>query len=263
MNLKTIFFIFVFFFLIISNVSAQPFNPDIQISVGELNGLDIKYPIINPLEEDKDYVFNFHIFNKSNGLSIISNITCVFHVYNESGGHIIDDMPFTLDHTYDFEYNIKGGNFSNSGDYAFLFQCNTTSLGGFVAQKFSVTPNGEEPSLPKTLMYLAFIFVLIIIVIICIACIVRKYQSAFEPAIKMAYILFIHMLSIFIMFLSWQICLDHLTSAPFLTALFRILFWILIALFFPAIIGGLVYIMYVMYKVREVQGWIKRGIGLR
>jgi hypothetical protein len=110
-------------------------------------GIDVEHPYINPYPVNKDIKFHFHIFNASNGLPIIANkllTNCSFHLYNSSGSHIFkNNNAVSSDDILDYEQIIKGGNFTKAGQYAYIFQCNSSSEGGYYANYFEVTQNGD------------------------------------------------------------------------------------------------------------------------
>lgn len=152
-------FSFLFLVLMIGIASAGPF----QINTGP-NGYQIETPSASVLPQYQDYIFNFHVFNLSNGALIDNSSTsCFFHLYNSSGSRIFDTQSsFNAQEDTGNEWQtlVAGGNFSYDGYYAYSFICNSTSenLGGFILNPITVTPSGSQSlSIP----------VMIVIMIIC------------------------------------------------------------------------------------------------
>lgn len=87
---------------------------------------------------------HFHLFNSTNGLPYLnsSTITCLFHLYDPLGNHLMKITQVKSDDTYDWEQQIQGNNFSIPGQYAYVFQCNNSLIGGFYAHDFTVTQSG-------------------------------------------------------------------------------------------------------------------------
>lgn len=161
---KAVILSFMFLFLF-SFVSAQP--PFVQSS-SLSTGYEIEIPEINPLKQNQNFVSNFHVFNISNGYPISNASTsCSIHLYNSSGTSLFEgNVPHaTTDVVNEWKITLLGGNFSNTGFYGYLIQCNssTTSLGGFANVGFEVTPYGFENSDIPLEFYIIFFGLLMII----------------------------------------------------------------------------------------------------
>jgi hypothetical protein len=129
-------------------------------------GLNIEHPIADPLIMGSDHKFHFHVFNSSSGLPIKADkktINCSFHLYNSLGSHIFKANDIvSSDDIYDYEQVILAGNFSFPGQYSYVFQCNSSSAGGYYTNYFEVTPTG----LVGTLGFYIIILILSIFIII-------------------------------------------------------------------------------------------------
>jgi hypothetical protein len=105
-------------------------------------GFVIEHPNFDYLELNKDYEVNIHVFNSTNGYFIDnSTVNCSIHLYNKSGFHLIQDQMDFIE-PYDFEYNIKGGNFSEENIYSIIFFCFNGESGGFIQKTLQITKNG-------------------------------------------------------------------------------------------------------------------------
>lgn len=232
--------LFLFFVLFLCNPAyAVPPVTTIQ-SFSE--GYVIKAPIQEFHQQYKDYKFNFHVFNISNGNPIInsSTIACYFHLYNSSGNHLIDMRPDTFDHTFDFEVGIKGGNFSLIDEYHYIFQCNSTfGRGGFIEDYFYVTKDGIMPSVVEGYFYMALLIVLIVFIILCIIGIINSGSLW----LKYCFMSILYLLFIALTFICWQMADSYITSS-YLISFFKWTFLILMFGFIPYIFLSLAYVIY-------------------
>ena len=157
-------FLFVLCFNLVSAVPPS----DTIINVGD-NTLELKVPIFEYIENGKDYEFEIHVFNKTNGIALTSGVSCYLHLYNSTGKHIYEGYDDTVSHTFDYGFNIKGGNFTTNGIYSQMVYCNSTAedKGAFVLNSFEVTPNGKET--PDGLIVVFFLAIFIIFLIYLVA----------------------------------------------------------------------------------------------
>lgn len=158
-NLFLFFLIIVFIPLILSQGQSQQFSSTLQ-------GCEIETPKFEVIEQGIDITYDIHIYNLTTGLPM-SNITnamsCQLHLYNEHGEHIyktrmINEPLSTAGVINDFYVIINKGNFSTTGAYTFLVQCNGTTVGCFASTPVIVSAQGE----PDTL---GFFFLIIIVVV--------------------------------------------------------------------------------------------------
>ena len=160
MKKTIIIFIFVLVFLA-SIVLAAP--PVTQSFVGDI-GLQLENPLVSFVQQGRDVAAHLHVYNKSNGFAMNNDTTsCFLHIYNETGHEFFSELYTWASVENEWELNITGGNFSFLGEYGFLAQCNTSSVGGFVRGKFQVTESGEEePMADATAGIAIVIFILLI-----------------------------------------------------------------------------------------------------
>jgi uncharacterized membrane-anchored protein YitT (DUF2179 family) len=142
-NLSALFiFIFLFSFNLIhaDPPFAQPQNL--------LGGYEIKIPPFDTFKQNEDLNLNFHLFNLSNGVPIDNSSTdCFIHLYQSNGIQELEiEVPHESFNTINNEWEILilGDNFSGIGNYAYIVQCNSSSLGGFESISFSITPSGNS-----------------------------------------------------------------------------------------------------------------------
>lgn len=142
---KIIYFIFCILSLV-SLVNAEPPFETEQFEVIS-EGLEIEYPIIRIIKQSQTTTFRFHVYNATSGFPMDNTtLTCFFHLLNMSGNHIYDREVIEFDHPFDFEIHLNGNNFTDVGEYSYVFQCNDSSIGGFTGENFRVTTDGEDES---------------------------------------------------------------------------------------------------------------------
>jgi hypothetical protein len=138
-------------------IAVSPFNS--QTSPFS-EGYVIEYPSIETIKTGVTTKFNFHVFNISNGKDIISGISCYYHLYNSSGSHIYESNVSTnVNHQFDYEVEVAGSNFTREGNYFYIFQCNSSLLGGYISEPVSVTTTGQQVSLSNIILVIAFLFI--------------------------------------------------------------------------------------------------------
>ena len=153
---------FIFLLILVTTlVTAQP--PIFTQFVDE--GLTIDFVKITIQQQNKDFQYNFHVFNTSNGIRLTNSTTsCNFHLFMNDGVHIIQEMSIPFDVSgEDWELTVKGNNFTRLGEYAYLVDCSSTEgLGGSVSVGFEVTADSKErDTFPVEFSIIFFAFLMI------------------------------------------------------------------------------------------------------
>jgi hypothetical protein len=136
-------FVSIFLFLFFLNLVVAQGSPPVFVSEGT-DDFELKVPVISTLRQHQVYEFEVHVYNKSNGVPIISGISCYFHLYNSTGNHLLEMEDTTASHTFDYSFPVTGRNFSELGHFPFVIQCNSSTQGGFWDSSIEVTPTGVE-----------------------------------------------------------------------------------------------------------------------
>jgi len=160
MRLINIFSIYLIVFVFIINVvTAVP--PFIQES-DPTSGAIIEAPIKSSIQQGEDWMFHIHVYNATDGTRLTNEtVVCTIHVYSPlTGEHLIEDNMSFDSNGIDFEYTVLGDNFTTVGQYSVLFDCQDTSIGGFLEYPFYVTLSGEEFEIPESIAYLSFLLFL-------------------------------------------------------------------------------------------------------
>lgn len=181
--------------------------------------------------------------------------TCVGTVINPEGDMLYNNQAMTQNGAV-FELNLTSSDTSTLGEYEFSVSCTQTGRSSSKTLNFWVTPNGEIPSTSKGILYGALLFVFVIFFIVGL----YKGMETESIIIKSAFLLVSYLLLIGISFICWNLSLDYLTSAPFLTSFFRIFWLFLMYAFFPLILVLTFYTMWMMKKIDVIQRMIDDGM---
>jgi hypothetical protein len=128
-------------FVLVSSIvySAPPF---LESSSFSNEGIQIEFPLIEGIALQESYSFHFHIFNISNGVGFKEVQNCSFHLYDPYGSHIYKTNVSEFHDEWDLEVFIDGTNFSQRGDYNYIFQCTRNDggniIGGFLGTELIV-----------------------------------------------------------------------------------------------------------------------------
>ena len=160
---KIYLFLFALLFLISFTIAQQPNPPQTNVNINI--GLTIDFPKILSIQINTDQVFNFHVFNISDGLRLDNaSVNCTFHLFNFTGDHLISelDMPFDIAGN-DWEVTVQGANFSHNRLYSLLVDCNDGDFGGFASLSFQVTPTGSIIEKPEASFYFIIVFSILLL----------------------------------------------------------------------------------------------------
>jgi 5-hydroxyisourate hydrolase-like protein (transthyretin family) len=136
-----------------------------QIITGDTttnDGLVIEPAMANFIKQNTAYEFQLHVFNKSNGMPLISGISCYMHLYNSTGDHLVEKETATISHRFDYSFFVAGDNFTR-GIYEVKFQCNNSVMGGFNEYEFEVNPLGKETGTPEAILYVILTIAVLIL----------------------------------------------------------------------------------------------------
>jgi len=155
---------FLILVILISSVYAvNPHNPELTETYGlQINPLNLPY-----LYTQQEGQFKIHVFNISTGMPVTAGITCYLHLYNASRDYLAEVYTSTVAHQFNYEFLVGKNNFTNSGFYPIIFQCNNSNTGGFYSDFLEVSYNGQPFSEDKSpliiLILLPLIFASILI----------------------------------------------------------------------------------------------------
>lgn len=182
-KLRGIFLLFLVILIGLSSVSAvSPFRTSSD------TGCEITPVVRDSLKTNQDFDFNFHVFNRTNGMPISnSTISCSFHLYNQTGDHAyttnLKNDPYA-EHGVINEWvaRLSGTNFSSVGFYAYAVQCNGTVAYGGCADKggFMVTDSGYVTTTANTISFSTGILIFLAIAIFFLIIGIYSQNLAFK-----------------------------------------------------------------------------------
>lgn len=206
--ISKIFIILICIILISPYVYSAPAVKSISTSN---YGLDIEHPLADNFKVGETHKFHFHVFDSNNSKAIMTNMgyNCSFHLYNQTGAHLFkNNNNVDSDDNLDWEQIITGNNFSKSGTYAFVFQCNNSFQGGYYTHDFLVTPAGFDITTSTALIYTLFMAILFMLFMFLLY---RSYNGKTLPA-KISYFNIAYLIWVVLVFIVYRLSNDYLYS---------------------------------------------------
>ena len=133
-KLLAFFLSFVVLLIIPFSIAQPPFQ---QISGND--GLLIEYPSVEYLKLNQHFRIDINVLNTSGTIMTDTSTSCVFHLKNSSGDHLLKD---NMSYDGEFHYTINKTFLSEIGVKPYQIKCNTSNYGGIAAGTFEVTSTG-------------------------------------------------------------------------------------------------------------------------
>jgi len=131
------------FFLLLILFSIGVFAVPPQTSTNNDVELEIIYPKFEAYKEGYETKLYYHVYNATGLLMTNETTTCVIHIYNFTGAHILEQDLLWDDNNVDFYAELTPNIYNEVGDYSYLVHYNTTLQGGYISSTFQVTPTGK------------------------------------------------------------------------------------------------------------------------
>jgi hypothetical protein len=204
------------------------------------------------LQLNKDYQYNFFVYNYSTGVEVDdTDMVCTLFLANSSGS-ILHSINATYDNYW--YVNILGGNFSVAGDYPYGVNCQD-DYGGALAGIFVVTESGVEMNEGRSVLTIGLLILLVFFLFISL-----YFSFSIENYIgKFTFYWVSHVLLILITFAGWQVGVEGLLDGVALTGIFRVLFWIFTLAVIPMVILSVSWIVYIHTFNEHFEKLIKKG----
>ncbi len=260
-------------FLFVLSLTFIQAQPPFEQSLNLDKGIQLEIPIIESIEQGKDFKFHVHTHNVSDGLLIPQSeiLYCSFHLYNTAnGGHLIEDNMTADSNGIDWEYEVAGGNFSEIGQYAIVIYCEVEDeIGGFFEFGFDVTKNGKMFYIAEAILYLILSFgILLLSCITFYFMLITPYSNEMNEKqnliirvtrtkyIKLGLILITY--ALFTWFLNIMIGLsENFASLTMYYGLFGGIFWIMNALSLPVAVVIIVVMLFEIIRDANIEKKIK------
>lgn len=189
------------------------------------------------------------------GVYCSGSATCSATILDPVGNDLYNNEAL-LQNSVVFELNLTTSDNSLNGEYQLTVSCTDGNVSNSKTLVYFVTPNGKLPTTAKGILYGVLLIIFVVFFVITL------YKGLEEDGIVMKSVfLFISYLMLMgITFIGWNLSADYLTSAPFLTAFFRILWLFFMYALFPIILVLTFYTMWMMKEIKEIKGLMDRGI---
>ncbi len=250
--------------------SAPPTQQNVNVDIG----LVVQYTLTDIHAINKDHIFNFHVFNISDGLiKDSSDTTCFFDLFNQHGEHIIDhrQLVFQTDH---WDINVTAGNFTELGEYSYLAVCNSSAIGGFTSAPLMITQTGTELTEAKAIVFTALLFILVFLFAVNIGGITllpsRNTRGEDGELISISSLKYLrsvlfgtaYLIVLAIMFISSNFALAYLETGLFGSVLF-VIFQIMMIALLPMFVIWFVFILASIFRDIKIKGMLERGVDMR
>lgn len=155
--------IITFFLLLFSVIAiAQPIFSTSRLVTK--SGFDIEISTFEFVRVNQGLNITVHVINQTNGMPIIENVVCEFHLFNKSQESLMTQKQNKTGNDLEFMFNVPASNLSAVGEYNFHLFCNSSVAGGFLAKNFFATKSGENLDLDHTLLIFGVFLGLIIVI---------------------------------------------------------------------------------------------------
>lgn len=249
---KNILLIFCMIFLMgVSVVSSAP--PITKINSD--TGLIIEPTIKDYLRTGEDHEFEIHVFNVTDGMPMISGLTCYMHMYNDDGDHEFEGVDQDVSHIFDYSFDLTGGNFTR-GAYQVKFQCNSSVVGGGTEIEFKVNDYGEElteavsTTFNFSMMFMMILFLLTIVGMFLTENYITKFILYWIS----------HLLFVIGSFSIWQFNIGYAIAYIGLAGVWKILFYVSIIAVVPMSILSMAWIFYIHTFNEHFQKLVDKGV---
>lgn len=184
-----------------------------------------------------------------------ANASCRTTIINPDGDVLINNFNMSRNDAV-FEVNLSSNQTSTLGEYDFNVVCsdNGNSVSRFLS--FHVTPNGEMPTTASGILYIGLLVLLLIMFgFIIYGFIISKTLPVKFLLFHLGYLMFIS-----ILFIAWNMSENYFMSVTFITAFFRIAWWVSFIAYFPLILTSFIWVGYMMITIKEIDNMMERGV---
>lgn len=188
-----------------------------------------------------------------NGTLCPNTATCNISAIYPNNSIFINNQLMSYNGAY-FNYSLIDS--SKTGYYKCSSTCCLGSACGTDSCDFQITNSGNSTDITTIFFYIAGLGVLIFFLILCIVSFVK-----FDNLLNRVFMVGIfYLLLIAITFIAYQMSLDFLSVSNFLTQMINIIFMVLMYGSILVMVGGFMYYMYMISKIKEIQNLINKGM---
>jgi len=224
-------------------------------SVESVDGLHVEPTEKSAIRTGIDHEFEVHVFNISNGMPITSGISCYLHLYHEDGNHVYEGIDTTVNHDFDYAFDVAGGNFTKRGEYQAKFQCNSSKLGGGTEIFFVVNDFGEELTTAHSFKFNSAMFFMLILFLLALGGIV----GINNPIGKFTCYWISHILFVVGTFSMWQFNMGYTASFVGMAGIWKVMFYVSIFAMLPMMILSIAGLIIYYSTGKEITRLMDKG----
>ena len=248
--------------------------PPPQQNINTQVGLSIDFPLVESIKINESFVFNFHVFNISDGLRLDnSSVACIFHLYNTTGTHIIEEELDFVTEDNDWQITVKATNFSTVGLFSVQINCNDGSFGGFNVFGFEITKTGFILAESESLIYIPLLVGIFLIFLLslsgAIVLPIKNKRNGLNEVIDVGFLKYAKVSLIFVTYLIfvWIINLLLTMTLNFnilsqFNGFFNMVFLILMAFSWPLFVIMLIVFFVMGANDLQLFKYLSRGLDI-
>ena len=204
------------------------------------------------IKQDVDSLITFPV--TFNGINAPVGTTCNYSVVYPNLSIMVENGQANYTNTGMGSFIIPDN--SINGEYKVPITCtfpDGNSKAG--SADFKITPNGEDPGSSQTSFYLGLIFVLLLLLIGVIFALFEIDSFAW----RMGLTSFAYIIANGLLLVCWKTAEMFLTAIPFIETIFRVLYIVSTAGYFPMFLFVLVYTLLHMTDEKNIETLMNRG----
>ena len=227
-------FVVISILFFISLVSSQTQQKCIDL------GLSISSNLKDVLQQNSNYFLSATVLNSSNGIIVTNSATtCSIQLFNSSGQAVfLSQLNFNATTNY-FYTVIPSSSLLAAGSFSSNLICISSDVSGFCQQEFLVSPSGDELTGVQIVIYLIIFALLLAIILFC----VLKLSAQNTAGVNVTLFLSAYLCSLVLINSVYYLLALYLPQFQFLTNTVYWVPFILILLFFIAIIASIWYLI--------------------
>jgi hypothetical protein len=179
---------------------------------------------------------------------------CNLTAFYPNSSLLVDNQRMTRTEMY-YNFTLDNSQTFVTGEYSAVVSCNGTT-NDYTSFTYLISPNGLDPDKTNSGFYIGLMAVLIIIEGFLIWGVFKvKNEIAKWFLINFGYAFLVA-----ITYVGWSMATDFLTSAPFISSMLKIIFYILMILLFPLILCSIIWLIYRTIMIKEIKQMMESGV---
>jgi hypothetical protein len=203
---------------------------------------------------EKDSIIDLKFPCTYNGTNCPLATQCNISVIYPNQSLMVENQPTTYTGSGIANYTLPDS--SVNGEYKVPITCTfPDGISKTGNADFTITPNGEIPSIAQTSIYLGLIALLLVLFILIIFALFNIDNFGW----RMGLTSFAYIIANGFLLICWKTAEMFLTSVPFIETIFKILYMVSTAGYFPMILFVLIYSLLHMTDQKNIETLMNRG----